>query len=92
MRGASWWITAKLYNSTDAADVANSERIVVLTNTTAANLQQTCTITAIITVAASKVIKLYAFRNGTGSPSWTRSNIYSDANGRTKMAYVGITA
>ena len=88
--GTSWWITAKFYNSTDNADVANSQRMVVLIDVTGVQLQQTCTLTAIITVAASKTIKLYAFRNGTGTPSWTNSSLVSDANGRTKMSYIGI--
>ncbi|MFZ5856792.1 MAG: hypothetical protein ACOYZ6_08175 [Chloroflexota bacterium] len=85
--GTSWWINAKLYNSTDSADVANSERMVVLTNTTGANQQLTAPITVFVTVAASKTIKLYVCRNGTGTPSWTRSNIYSDSNGRTLLSY-----
>jgi hypothetical protein len=85
--GTLWWITAKLYNSTDAADVTDSERIVTLTGTTGLNLQNTAPIVTRVTVAASKTIKLYAFRNGDGSPSWTQSNIGSDANGRTTLMY-----
>lgn len=85
--GTYWWLTGKFYNSTDAADVVNSERIIVLTNQTAVELHNTAPITAIVTVAASKTIKLYAFRHGAGTPSWTTSQIGSDANGRTVMSY-----
>lgn len=88
--GTLWWITVKLYNSTDAADVANSERLIVLTGTTAVILENTAVISAIITIAASKVIKLYAFRNGQTSPSWTNATIDSDVNGRTSMRYIKI--
>lgn len=85
--GTSWWITAELYNSTDSAAVTDSERLVVLTGTTALHLQNTCVITKIVTVAASKTIKLYACRNGTASPTFTVSQISSDANGKTELIY-----
>jgi hypothetical protein len=39
-----------------------------------------------ITVTASKVIKLYAFRTSTGA--YTFSSIDSDTNGRTRMRYI----
>ena len=85
--GTTWWLTAKLYNSTDAADVANSERIVVLTNVNTVLLQQTCPIDAVVTVAAAKTIKLYAARDGAGGPSWTNSAIESNSAGRTVLSY-----
>ena len=88
--GALWWIHCKFYNSTDAADVTDSERMIVLISTTAVDLQNTAPMSKIVTVAASKVIKLYAARNGTGSPSWTVSNIASDTNGKTEMMCVKI--
>lgn len=85
--GLLWWIHAKLYNSTDAADVANSERLVTLVGTTGVDFQNTAPINKIIDVNASKTIKLYAARNGAGSPSWTVSEISSDSNGKTEMSY-----
>jgi hypothetical protein len=85
--GSAWWIHCELFNSTDAAAVANSERLVVLTGSNAFLFQTTCPLDFIVTVAASKVIKLYAARNGNTSPSWTTSNIESDANGRTNLSY-----
>ncbi len=83
----AWWLTVELYNSTDAAVVANSERIVVLTGTTGVTFQTTVPIDIIITVAASKVIKLYAARNGNGTPAWTTTNVESGADGRTVLSY-----
>lgn len=85
--GTTWWIHCELFNSTDAAAVANSERMVVLTNVNTLLFQSTTPLDINITVAASKVIKLYAARNGAGGPSWTTSNIESDANGRTNLSY-----
>ena len=85
--GTAWWLTAKLYNSTDAADVTDSERLIVLTATTGMQLQMTCPINQVVTVAAAKTIKLYAARDGTGTPSWTASSIESNTAGRTAMSY-----
>ena len=87
--GANGFASVKLYNSTDAADVTSSERLIIYTVTTATNFQMTCPITAIVTVNASKVIKLYAKRQSAGT--WTTSNIESDANGRTTLSYEGIS-
>jgi len=85
--GTAWWIHCELFNSTDSAAVANSERLIVLTGTNSFIFQTTAPIDAIVTVAASKTIKLYAARNGNGSPSWTTSDITSDTNGRTNLMY-----
>lgn len=85
--GTLWWISVKLYNSTDAADVSNSERLVVLTASSGVLLENSCSITTIVTVAASKVVKLYAKRDGQTSPTWTNSTVDSDVNGRTSMTY-----
>lgn len=84
--GTAWWITSKFYNSTDAADVSNSETLVVLS---ASNLflSISTTMETIITVTASKTIKLYAFRNGVGGATFSKSEISSDADGRTSMSY-----
>jgi len=85
--GTTWFIQAELYNATDTAAVTDSETLVVLTNTTGALLQMTAPIDIIVTVAASKVINLYAARNGTGTPSWTLSTISSDSGGKTRLMY-----
>lgn len=89
--GTAWWLVGKLYNSTDAADVANSERLLPFAPTTLIRVQNTTLIVAIVPVTAAKTIKLYAARNGTGSPSWNLSSIYSDSSGRTTLSYVEIT-
>ena len=85
--GTAWWLSGKLYNSTDAADVADSERLIVLTNVNTILLQQTCTINKIVEVAAAKTIKLYVARDGTGTPSWTNSAIESNTAGKTVLTY-----
>lgn len=85
--GTLWWISLKLFNSTDSADVTNSERLAVLTAVTGQHFQMTCPIDIIVTVAASKTIKLYAARNGSGTPSWTVSTVESNSAGRTKISY-----
>lgn len=81
-------IETKLHNSTDAADVSNSLRRCVYTTSTA-QIQVTNPITAIITVTASKVIKLYAARTFDGS--LTNSDIAGSATtGLTSLTYVKI--
>lgn len=88
--GTLWWIQAKLFNSTDSADVTDSETIIVLLGTSGTRFEITSSLSMLITVAASKTIKLYAARNGNTSPSWTLSQILSDANGRTRLRYTKI--
>lgn len=87
--GTGWYIVAKLYNSTDAADVTNSERMVARENA-AVLLDVSSTINVIVTVTASKVIKLYAKRDGSGTPTFTTSDISSDGSGRTAMMFTKI--
>jgi hypothetical protein len=87
--GGSAWLSAKLYNDTDGADVPNSEQMVGLTNQTGAWLQSTSSAAVVITVAASKTIKLYAKRDGSG-PTFTISELPVDANGRTRMSYLKV--
>lgn len=82
-----WWLVVELYNSTDTVVVANSERMCVLTQTNASNLQMTTVIDQIVTVAATKTIKLYAARNGNGTPAWSVSTIESNSAGRTVLSY-----
>lgn len=84
----AWWLTAKLFNSTDSADVANSERLIVLTGQAALPLQNTCPINMPVTVTASKTLRLYVSRNGNGTPAWTSSSIESNTAGRTNLTYL----
>jgi hypothetical protein len=79
-------IEAKLYNSTDAADVANSVRRVIYTTDTT-QIQVTVPISVLVTVAAAKTIKLYAARTMDGT--FTSSDIAGSATvGLTSLAYV----
>ena len=83
----AWWISVELYNSTDSAAVTNSERLGVLTGVNAQLFQTTTPISIPITVAGAKTIKLYACRNGNGTPAWTTSDIESNSAGRTVLSY-----
>jgi len=86
--GTYGYIEFKLFNSTDAADVASSETLVVYINA----LNQTFAISAsaslVVTVAAAKTIKLYAMRNGDGA--FSSSSIDSDVAGRTRLGYLKV--
>lgn len=87
--GSSALIACELYNSTDAAAVTDSQRLVVYYNVTGASWANSIGANALVTVAASKTIKLYAKRDS--ATTWTTSVIQSDTtNGRTAMGYVRI--
>lgn len=83
--GANGFITAKLYNSTDSADVANSERLIVFGQLVVSIYVSTAPLSIDIPVNGPKTIKLYAKRDG--ATTWTTSLIASDANGRTNLGY-----
>lgn len=86
--GSGWYMTSKLYNNTIGADVANSERMLVRSNTAAAGLREaTASMSMSITVTQATILKLYAQRAGAGTPTFTQSDIASDASGRTAMTY-----
>lgn len=85
---AGGYIVAKLYNSTDAADISNSETLLIYSADTAIHQASAAMVVSSIVVTASKVIKLYASRNGSGL-SFTYSHISSSsAGGRTRLAYI----
>ncbi len=86
---AGGYIVAKLYNSTDAADVANTFGLVVYYLLANQVVQETIPISTTVTVAASKVIKLYAMRQSSGA-TMTLDLIGADANGLTSLRYVKI--
>lgn len=83
------YITVKLYNSTDAADVANSERFGAVDYTNNGS-SMTVTISEVVPVAASKTIKVYAKRNA--GPTFTNSGVASDATGRSRITYVKLSS
>ena len=81
----------RLYNSTDAADVANTETMGAYTETTGKGFVTTPHLTAVVTVTGAKTIKLYAKRDG-GSPTFTTSSLYSDSSsGRTRLGYLKVS-
>jgi hypothetical protein len=86
--GTFWYVVGKLYNSTDAADVASSEFDLGVTLIPAVDFRSGGTLVKPVTVTAAKTIKLYAARFTDGS--FTSSTIYSDANGRTRLSYLRI--
>lgn len=86
--GANLFLVAKFFNSTDAADVANSERLLNYSDVVTSLRQGTAPVTAVIVVAASKVIKLYAARVFGGTV--VASDIASNADGRTRLSYLKV--
>mgnify|MGYP006340090163 CR=1 FL=1 len=86
--GSSGYIVTKLYNSTDAADVTNSERLGAYTNIIGTQVYSMTTTDEIITVAAAKTIKVYASRNA--GTTYSNSSIFSDSNGRSRIGYIQI--
>jgi hypothetical protein len=82
-------ISTEFYNTTDGAAIANSERLGLVA--TQNNIASTGTVhvEALITVAASKTIELYARRFS--GPTYTFCYLYSDADGRSRIGYVRIS-
>lgn len=80
-------ITCKFQNSTDATDIANSERLADNTVNTGQYTITTVPMTEIITVAASKTIKTLCCRN---SGTYNTSQIVSATDGRSRIYYVRI--
>ena len=79
-------LSYRLYNTTDAAAVSNSERLGLYAWTTSSYYLATAPITQLVTVAAAKTIDLQAMRDlGT---TYTQAQIDSDASGRTQCAYI----
>lgn len=79
-------LVAKFYNSTVAADVANSECLVIIGDDINTNYQTSSAQQSIITTAGAATIKLYAKRDS--ATTYTVSSIDSNNAGRTKMTYV----
>lgn len=79
-------ITVKLYNSTDAADVSNSERTAPWITQNSVGIVDNVAFEETITVAASKTIKVYAKKNS--GPTWTDAYISSATDGRSRIGYV----
>lgn len=80
----SAFVTAKLFNATAAADVANSTVLVAILPTP----QATAYLGSVVTVAAATTLALYAQLTFTGTLAPTQ--IQSDSNGWTKLAFTRI--
>lgn len=83
------YVTCKLYNSTDAADVTNSERFGAVDYTNNGSTD-TVSIAEVVTVAASKTIKVYCKTNS--GPTFVNRGAASDANGRSRISYVKLSS
>lgn len=84
------YMAVKLYNSTDGADVANSETLCAYANTAGVYWVNSVSLSIPpITVNGSKVIKLYAFRAAVGT--YTHSAVESDGVGRTRLQYTKLS-
>lgn len=80
-------IVLRMYNSTDAAVVTNSEQIGATSAIASGNFYSSPAVALPITVAASKVIKLQVCIVSS-SGAYTLKTVNSDTNGRTTMWYV----
>jgi hypothetical protein len=77
----SHFITAKLRDITNAADIANSETLVCYSDASGQADAATAGFTARVIAAGAVTLEVYAFRSGT---TFTLSDVcVSDANGRT---------
>jgi len=78
---ASGEIIAKLYNSTDAADVSGSNRIFYLTS---AETSVPIDLSSVVTVASSKTIQFFAWRDS----GLTAANAFSGSSASAKLTYI----
>jgi len=86
---AGAYILVELYNSTDGGALANSEEIGAYAGVIATSYYASPHVLTSVSVAASKVIKLYA---KTVAPvSTSIRTINSDTNGRTNIGYLKIS-
>jgi len=83
---APYYIVSRLYDSTNAAYIADSERLVKLTSSTGQEQGQSA-FNFIITCASSVVIKLYAKRDAGATPTWVGAQVFSDSAGYTTMNF-----
>lgn len=81
------YIATKLYDATDAADIAGSMRYGVVADIIAVGAFESVAQAQVLTVTAAKTIKLYAARIYTGTAP-TTSYIMSDAVGKTVLGYI----
>lgn len=83
------YVTCKLYNSTDAADVTNSERFGAVDYTNNGSTD-TLPIRELITIAASKTIKVYCKTNS--GPTFVNRGAASGSIGRSRISYLKLSS
>lgn len=83
------YITARLYDATAAAAIASSERLVIAIPTSSTSQHQSqSAFSHNVFVTQAITLKLYAKRDSAGgTPSWSQSDVGSDAAGWTAMSY-----
>jgi hypothetical protein len=82
--GGDCFITAKLVNTSDGVDVANSETVIAYTDQAGRLVIGTAGLICVVIVTAPKNINLYVKRDGT-SPAFTSSSLSTNNNGRTRL-------
>ena len=87
---ASVTISARLYNITDAAVVANSRASVLSGYTTGVIWRGSATLDAVVTVAGAKTIRIEGVRDTSSGSTYTLSSITSDGFADTTLSYVRI--
>lgn len=87
--GTGGFIECQLYNTTDSAAVANTERIGAYEPVINQQYYGQISINEIITIAAAKTIDVQCLRSG--ATTYTTSGVYSDANGRSRFSYIKVS-
>ncbi len=83
------FIECRLYNTTDAAEVSNTERIGAYEPVVNQQYYGQISINEIITIASAKTIDVQCLR--TGATTYTTSGVYSDTNGRSRFSYIKVS-
>ncbi len=82
-------LVTRLYDNTNSAAIANSERTIIEGQIVDEQFESTTPLTQIITTTTDDIVlNVQGFRtNGT----WTISDVKSDGQGRTKISYVRLS-
>lgn len=86
MTTGAGWLSFKLQNSTDTTDIANSERMGANATQTGQWYLHTTIIQEVITVSASKTIKVLGKRDG--GTTYAISQVTTGVDGRSRITYV----
>jgi hypothetical protein len=83
-------IYVKLYNATAGADISDTETLVIYSQQPNVLVQNTISLTAIVTVTVPTTIKLYAARSMEAGSTWSFSRLDSNWAGKTRMRFIKI--